>query len=409
MPRVTGISHLERDWLRRPVKIPVRISLDYTQPQAAFVGRVYSSTKVDLDAGRTLTSAQIDRFLKNSNPANVEPFPERINIMQLPIPRVILGVACAAVAAAFPAVANAQSAGYPAKPVRMIVPFSAGSPIELPGRAVGQRLSEALGQQFVVENRTGASGTIGTEYAAKAPPDGYTLLVTNCSHTANPSFFKKLPYDTEADFAPITQINLTYGNLLVVHPSVPARSVKEFIALAKARPGLIKYASAGIGSPPHVSAALFAAMAGINLLHVPYKGTAVAFNDVLSGQLEAMVASPTFVMQFIDTGRVRALGIGGPRRQPLMPNVPTFNEAGLTGFDLTCYHGIWFPAGTPQPIVRKIYGEVAKAVALPETKKILADNGLLPVGSSPEEFADFIKKDIVKQAAVVKLIGLEPQ
>ena len=319
-----------------------------------------------------------------------------------------VGLAFAAVIA-LPTAADAQTDNYPTKPIRVVIPFSAGSPIEVPARAVTQRMTETLGQSFVFDYRTGASGMIGAELVARAPKDGYTMLINNCAQTANPSYYKKLPFDTINDFAPVSQINVTYGNVLVVHPSVPARSVKEFIALAKARPGLIKYASAGIGSPPHVSAALFAAMAGINLLHVPYKGTAVAFNDVLSGQLEAMVASPTFVMQFINTGRVRALGIGGPRRQPLMPNVPTFNEAGLTGFDLTCYHGIWFPAGTPQPIVRKIFGEVAKAVALPETKKILADNGLRPVGSSPEEFADFIKKDIAKQAAIVKLIGLVPQ
>ena len=211
------------------------------------------------------------------------------------------------------------------------------------------------------------------------------------------------------DFTPVSQINVTYGNLLVIHPSVPVRTISEFIAFAKARPGQLSYASAGIGSPPHVSGALFAAMAGINLLHVPYKGTAVAFNDVLGGHVETMVASPTTAVQYVHAGRLRALGIGGPRRQPQVPEVPTFHEAGLTGFDLTCYHGIWFPAGTPQPIVRKIHGEVVKALALPEAKRMLADGGLIPVGSSPEEFADFLRKDVVKQADVVRKIGLEPQ
>lgn len=318
------------------------------------------------------------------------------------------GLAFAA-AIALPTAADAQTDRYPTKPVRVVIPFSPGSPIEVPARAVTQRMIETLGQPFVFDYRTGASGTIGTEAVARAPKDGYTMLITNCSHTANPSYYKKLPYDTVNDFAPVSQINVTYGNLLVVHPSVPARSVKEFIALAKAQPGMIKYASAGIGSPPHVSAALFAAMAGINLLHVPYKGTAVAFNDVLGGHVEAMVASPTTAVPYVQAGRLRALGIGGPRRQPFLPNVPTFNEAGLAGFDLTCYHGIWFPAGTPSEIIRRVNAEVVKAVALPETRKFLADNGLIPVGSSPEEFADFIKKDIAKQAAVVKLIGLEPQ
>ena len=308
-----------------------------------------------------------------------------------------------------PAILFAQADNYPSKPVRIVVPFSAGSPIEVPARAVTQRMMENFGQSFVFDYRTGASGTIGTEAVARAPKDGYTMLITNCSHTANPSYFKKLPYDAIADFQPVSQINVTYGNLLVIHPSVPARNVKEFIALARARPGVLHYASAGIGSPPHVSAALFAAMTKIDLIHVPYKGTAVAFNDVLGGHIEAMVASPTIAVPYVNAGRLRALGIGGPRRQPQVPEVPTFNEAGLTGFDLTCYHGIWLPAGTPQTIVRKIYGEVVKAVALPETKRMLAEGGLVPVGSSPEEFADFLAKDVLRQAEITKQIGLEPQ
>ncbi|MBI2227054.1 MAG: tripartite tricarboxylate transporter substrate binding protein [Betaproteobacteria bacterium] len=320
-----------------------------------------------------------------------------------------LGVAFAAVAAALPAVADAQTAGYPAKPVRMIVPFSAGSPIELPARAIGQRLAETMGQQFVVENRTGASGTIGTEAAAKAPPDGYTLLFTNCSHGANPSFFKKLPYDTVADFAPITQTNGTYGNLLVVHPSVPARSVKEFIALAKARPGQLHYASAGVGSPPHVAAALFAAMAGINLTHVPYRGTAATVNDVVGGHIEVMLMSPITATGFVKSGRLRALGISGPVRSPWLPDVPTILETGLTGYDVTCWHGMWFPAGTPAEIVRRVHAEVVKALAVPEVRKHIVDNGLRPLGSSPEEFAEFLRKDIARQASIAKKIGIQPQ
>ncbi|NBR29246.1 MAG: tripartite tricarboxylate transporter substrate binding protein, partial [Betaproteobacteria bacterium] len=254
--------------------------------------------------------------------------------------------AVAAIAAACaPVSAFAQADNYPNKPVRVVIPFSAGTPIELPARAVTQRMMETFGQSFVFDYRTGASGIIGTEAVARAPKDGYTMLMTNCSHTANPAYFKKLPFDSINDFQPVSQINVTYGNLLVIHPSVPARSVAEFIALVKKRPGELHYASAGVGSPPHVSAALFAAMAGINLIHVPYKGTAVAFNDVLGGHVEAMVASPTTAVPYIYAGRLRALGIGGPRRQPQVPDVPTFHEAGLTGFDLTCYHGIWFPAG----------------------------------------------------------------
>jgi tripartite-type tricarboxylate transporter receptor subunit TctC len=274
---------------------------------------------------------------------------------------------------------------------------------------VTQRMMDTFGQSFVFDYRTGASGIIGTEAVARAPKDGYTMLMTNCSHTANPTYFKKLPFDTLNDFQPVSQINVTYGNLLVIHPSLPARTMKEFIAFAKARPDEIKYASAGIGSPPHVSAALFAVMAGIKLLHVPYKGTAVAFNDVLGGHIEMMVASPTVAVPYIHAGRLRPLGLGGPRRQPQVPDVPTFDEAGLKGFDMTCYHGLWYPAGTPPEIVRRVYGEVVKAVALPETKKYFADNGLIPTGTSPEEFADFLRKDVVRQAEIVKQIGLTPQ
>ena len=306
-------------------------------------------------------------------------------------------------------VANAQHDNWPTKPIRVVVPFSAGSPIEVPARAVTMRMIETLGQPFVFDYRTGASGTIGTEAVARAPKDGYTMLITNYSHTANPSYYKKLPYDTLADFAPVSQINASYGNLLLVHPSVPARSVSEFIALAKARPGELKYASAGIGSPPHVSAALFAAMAGINLLHVPYKGTAVAFNDVLGGHIEAMVGSSTVAVPHVHAGRLYALGVGGLRRHPRVPDVPTFHEAGLTGFDMAGYHGIWFPAGTPAEIIRRVHGEVVKAVALPETKKYLEDNGLIPVGGSPEEFAELLRKDLERQAAIAKQIGIQPQ
>ena len=327
--------------------------------------------------------------------------------MQLLIRRIVS--ACAAAAAVVSGAVLAQPDTYPSKPVRVVIPFSAGTPIEVPARVVTQRMAETLGQTFVFDYRTGASGTIGTEVVARAPKDGYTMLITNCAHTANPSYYKKLPFDTVNDFAPVSMVDVTYGNLLVVHPSVPARSVKEFIALAKARPGQINYASAGVGSPPHVSAALFAVMAGIKLTHVPYKGTAVAFNDVLGGHVESMVASTTFAIPYIQAGRLRVLGIGGPRRQPNLPDVPTFHESGLTGYDLTCYHGIWFPAGTPQPIIRRIHGEVVKVVALPETKKYLADNSLLAVGSSPEEFADFIKKDVVRQAEIVRKIGVQPQ
>jgi tripartite-type tricarboxylate transporter receptor subunit TctC len=290
-----------------------------------------------------------------------------------------------------------------------VVPFTPGGSSDIVARLVTQKLTEFWGQQFVIDNRPGASGTIATELVARAPRDGYTLLYTNCSHSSNPAHHRKLPYDSLADFAPVTQSNVTYGNMLVVHPAVPARSVKEFIALAKKLPGRLNYASAGVGSPPHVTGALFASMAGIALAHIAYKGTSVAFNDVLGGHVEVMFASPPFAHPFVQAGRVRALGIGGPRRTPIMPDVPTFHESGLTGFEVTCYHGIWFPAGVPVEIVRRVNVEAVKVLALPEIRKHYADNGLVPVGNTPEQFAEFLRKDIALQAEIAKRVGLQPQ
>lgn len=320
-----------------------------------------------------------------------------------------IGTALAAAAVTLPTTADAQPGGYPAKPIRVITPFAAGGPVEVLARVVTQRLVEAMGQPFVIENRGGASGTIGTDFVAKAPRDGYTLMFNNCSFSSNASYYKKLPYDSVADFAPITQIDVTSGNILVVHPSVPARSVKEFIALAKARPNQLKYASAGVGSPQHVTGALFAAMAGIGLTHVPYKGNPPAFSDVVGGHVELIFVTPAVARPYIEAGRLRALGIAGPRRLPTMPDVPTFDQAGLKGYDYTCYHGMWFPAGVPAEIVRRMNAEAVKAIATPEVRKFLAESDYFPTGTSPEEFAEFLRKDIARQADISKTVGIQPQ
>jgi tripartite-type tricarboxylate transporter receptor subunit TctC len=322
-----------------------------------------------------------------------------------PLMRTGVGIAALAICAA----SLAQAPRYPAKPVRIVVPFAPGSPIEVPARAVGQRMAETLGQQFVIDSRPGASGIIGTEIVAKSPRDGYTLLAQNCGHAANPSLFRKLPYDTLADFTPVAQINRTYGNILAAHPSLPARSVKQFIALAKSMPGKLNYASGGVGSPPHVTAALFAAEAGIQLTHVAYKGTATAFPDLLSGYVEVMFISPTFSQSHIQAGRIRAMGLAGPRRIPLLPDVPTFDEAGLPGFELTCWHGLLAPAGVPADIVRRLHAELAKAVALPAVREELEKQALIPVGSSPEEFGAFLQSEVTRYGAIGKKIGLQPQ
>ena len=320
-----------------------------------------------------------------------------------------IGAALVIAAATLPTAAEAQVAGYPAKPVRVIGPFAAGGPVEILARVLMQSLSETMGQPFVIENRPGASGTIGTDSVAKAPRDGYTLLISNCSFSSNVAYYRKLPYDSVADFAPITQIDVTSGNLLVVHPSVPARSVKEFIALAKARPGQLNYASAGVGSPQHVTGALFASMAGIELTHVAYKANPPALNDVLGGHVELIFVSPSFGLPYMQVGRLRGLGIAGPRRLPTLPDLPTFHEAGLTGYDYTCYHGLWFPAGVPAEIVRRMNADAVKAIAAPAVRKYLAEAYYFPVGNSPDEFADFLRKDIPRQASIAKKVGIQPQ
>lgn len=323
--------------------------------------------------------------------------------------KVILAAAVFLALVALAPDADAQPAAYPTKTVRMVVPFTAGGPVDVPARLVAQKLSEAWGRQVVVDNRAGASGRIGAEFVAKAPPDGYTLLFNNSSQVGNVFQFKKLPYDVITDFAAITQVDVTSGNLMVIHPSIPARSVKEFIALAKARPGQLNYASPGVGIPPHVAAALFAAMAGIDLMHVPYKGTVAGLADVLAGRIEMMMASPSFAIPFIKEGRLRALGICGQRRLPGLPDVPTLNEAGVTGYDYVSWHGMWFPAGVDSRITHRMQAEVAKALAMPDVVKQLADGDMFAVGSSPEQFAAFMKKDLVVQANIMKTIGLQPE
>jgi len=321
----------------------------------------------------------------------------------------ICRVIAALAAAMLPAAADAQPAGYPAKPIRVIAPFPAGGPVETLARVFTQRLTETMGQPFIIDNRPGASGTLGSDLVAKAPRDGYTMLVTNCSHTGNAAYYKKLPYDVVNDFAPITQLDVTSGNLMVVHPSVPARSVKEFIQFAKARPGQLNYASAGVGSPQHVSGALFAAMAGIQLVHVPYKGNPPAFTDVVGGHIEMMFVTAAVARPYLPSGRLRALGIAGPKRLPTLSDVPTVMEAGLPGYNVICWHGMWFPAGVPSEIVRRMNAELLKALGAPEARKYLADSDYFATGNTPEEFAAFIKDDMVLQANIAKTVGIQPQ
>ena len=305
------------------------------------------------------------------------------------------------------AVAHAQN--YPARPVRVVVPFPAGGPVETLTRVFTERLAQSLGQPFIIDNRAGASGTIGSEQVAKAPRDGYTLLANNCSHTGNAAYYKKLPYDVLTDFAPVIQFDVTSGNLFVIHPSVPVRTVREFIDFAKARPKQLNYASAGIGSPQHVTAALFAAMAGIELVHVPYKGNPPAFTDLVGGHVEVMFVTTNVARPYLPAGRLRALGLAGPRRAPTLPDVPTIQEAGLPGYEVICYHGAWAPAGTPPEIVRRLHGEFAKALGTAEAKRYLADADYFATGLGPDEFAAFLREDVPLQVKIAKMVGIQPQ
>jgi tripartite-type tricarboxylate transporter receptor subunit TctC len=289
---------------------------------------------------------------------------------------------------------------YPARPVRVVVPFPPGGGTDIVARMVMQKLGERLGANFVIDNRSGAGGTIGTEIVAKSPADGYTLGVVSGSHVINPSLYKKLPYDAVRDFAPVTLL-VSGPGLLVVHPSVPARTVKELVAVAKARPGQIYYASAGNGTPPHLAAELFKTMTGVNMVHVPYKGNTFAFNDLVSGQVS--VSFPTIVsgLPLVRSGRLRGLAVTSARRSAVVPDLPTIAESGVPGYDAASWFGLLAPAGTPAPITSKLHQEVARIVHLPEIRDRFLDQGLDPVGNTPAEFTAFIGAEVQRWGRVV--------
>jgi tripartite-type tricarboxylate transporter receptor subunit TctC len=298
---------------------------------------------------------------------------------------------------------------YPARHIRLIAPFTAGSTLDIMARLVAERLGASLGQNVIVDNRPGANGIVGIDLVAKAPPDGYTMLITTGSFMGNIVLYRKLPYDGVRDFAPITQLARSYGLVLVVHPGVPAHSVKELVALAKSRPGKLSYGSSGAGNITHLVAELFNSAAGIQIQHVPYKGSGPAMTDVLGRQIEMTFVSTVFVQPFIKDGRVRPLGLTGPERAPVLPDVPTFKEVGYPEVIMTGMYGLWFPARTPQARVNRIHAEVAKMTALPEVKAKLDELGLVGVASTPAEFRKFIDDDIAFQARVLKLARIEKQ
>ncbi len=307
----------------------------------------------------------------------------------------------------FPSPATAEDA-YPSKPVRFIVPSAAGGGTDIVTRAVAQKLAESLGQQFLVENRPGAGQMIGIEAAARAPADGYTLLMAASTLAINPIMYKKVSYDPVRDFAPITQA-ASVPNVLVVNPSLPVRSVAALIALAKQRPGEIAYASAGIGTSPQMSVELLKSMAGIDLVHVPYKGTSPGVIDLLAGQVSVMTPNVLTALPYIKAGRLRALAVTSARRSAALPEVPTMAEAGLPGYESSQWYGVLAPAGTPRDIVIRLNAEIVRALQAADVRGRLAADGAEPVGGSPAEFAALIKSEISKWAKVAAAAGIRPE
>lgn len=300
--------------------------------------------------------------------------------------------------------AGVRAQGYPVKPVRMVVASVAGGILDTVARTIAIRLSEQLGQQVVVDNRPGAGGIIGTDIVAKAAPDGYTICKVATSHAINPAVYSKIPYDTLKDFAPVSHtVNLT--NLLVAHPSLPANNVQELIALAKAKPKTITFGSAGNGQSNHLSGELFRAMAGIDIVHVPYKGSAPALTDVLAGNISMMFVDVLSSLPHVKAGKLKVLAVTGLKRSAAVPEYPTVHESGVPGFNGNSWLGLVAPAGTPKEIVARLSEEIAKILHSPEVRERFLAQGVEPVGSTPEQFAAFIEAEMPRWASAARSSG----
>jgi tripartite-type tricarboxylate transporter receptor subunit TctC len=304
---------------------------------------------------------------------------------------------------------HASAQTYPAKPIRIIVSYPAGGANDIVARSVGQKLNELFGASIVIDNRSGAGGTIGADVAAKAPADGYTLLMAAGAHTLAPSLYIKLPYDIARDFAPIS-ISAKSTYLLVVHPSVPARSVKELIALARAKPGGLNYASSGIGAPPHLAGEMFNTLASVRMVHVAYKGDTPAIADLLGGHVDLAFLAISATSPHIKAGKLNALAVTSAQRTPVMPDLPTIAEAGgLKNFDISTWWGLLAPAGTASDVVNRLAAAMAKIAAMPDVKARFGELGVEAAANTPEQFSAFIKAEIQKFAALAKLAGIKPE
>jgi tripartite-type tricarboxylate transporter receptor subunit TctC len=296
---------------------------------------------------------------------------------------------------------------YPARPVKIIVPFAAGGPADVYARFLAQRLQGALGQPFVVDDRPGAGSIVGTDAVAKSAPDGYTLLVMSNTHTVNESLIPNKPFSLTRDFVPVAPIN--YSDLvMVVHPSVPAKTLAEFIALAKSQPGKLNYASSGPGTPYHMAAELFKSMAGVDIVHVPYRGSSGARTDILGGQVQMMFDAVTTMSEHVKAGQVRALGTSGKSRSSVLSDVPTIAEAGVPGYESTIWIGLIAPKGTPPAIVNRLNAEITKIVSRPEVRRDWATQGAVAMTMTPDEFGKYIAEDIVKWERIVRISGAKP-
>src|SRR5687767_2277522 len=314
----------------------------------------------------------------------------------------LIALCCATVHAA----QKDAGSAFPTKPIRLIVPFTPGGGTDITARAVAQKLTESWGQTVVADNRPGANGTIGVDMAAKSAPDGYTLTMISSSHAVNVGLYAKLPYDLLKDLAPVTQLTRQPYSL-VIHPGVPAKSVKELIAFAKAKPGGLNYGSSGTGGISHLAGAMLGSMTGTELVHVPYKGGAPAMTDVIAGQIQMLFGTILLTGPHVKAGRLRVLAVTTPQRWPGTPDLPTMQEAGVPGFEITQWYGLLIPIKTPQPIVDKLNKEIARILHQPDVKEKLAMDGAEAVGNSSEQWGAHVRTEVVKYGKLVKQMGLK--
>jgi tripartite-type tricarboxylate transporter receptor subunit TctC len=303
------------------------------------------------------------------------------------------------------AATGAAALPYPDKPIRLVCPIPPGGTTDLVARLVAQKLTESLGQQVIVDNRGGAGGIIGTEMVARSAPDGYTLLLGSMTtHAINPAFHKELTYDAVRSFQPVTRI-IAAPQLLVVHPSVAAKSVRELVALAKAKPGQLTYATASMGTAPHLAFELFKGMAGVDIVGVPYKGSGPSIIDLIGGQVQSMITGIVVLMPHVKTGKLRALGVTSPTRADVMPDLPTIAESGVPNFDVRVWFGVFLPAGTPAPVVMLLNERIRKIVEAPDVRQRLIEQGADPVSDTPAEFGAYVKTELARWTKVVKDTG----